>query len=40
MRTAVRAVVLDPAGRVLLVRCAFPKRAVWACPGGGIESGI
>ncbi len=39
MRPAVRAVILDPAGRVLLVRFAFPDRIVWACPGGGIEPG-
>lgn len=32
-----RAVVLDPADRILLVRFAFPDRVVWACPGGGIE---
>jgi 8-oxo-dGTP pyrophosphatase MutT (NUDIX family) len=37
MRRAVRAVILDPAGRTLLVRFAFPDRVVWACPGGGIE---
>jgi 8-oxo-dGTP diphosphatase len=39
LRRAARAVVLDPAGRVLLVRFAFPDRIVWACPGGGIEGG-
>lgn len=39
MRTAARAVVLDPAGRILLVRFEFPDRAVWACPGGGVEPG-
>ena len=37
MRRAVRAVVLDPGGRILLVRFEFPDRVVWACPGGGIE---
>ncbi len=31
--------ILDPAGRALLVRFAFPDRVVWACPGGGIEEG-
>lgn len=39
MREAVRAVVLDPAGRILLVRFAFPDGVVWACPGGGVEPG-
>jgi ADP-ribose pyrophosphatase YjhB (NUDIX family) len=39
LRNAVRAIVLDPADRILLVRFAFPGRAVWACPGGGIEPG-
>jgi 8-oxo-dGTP diphosphatase len=38
-RRAVRALILDPADRVLLVRFAFPDREVWACPGGGIEAG-
>jgi ADP-ribose pyrophosphatase YjhB (NUDIX family) len=39
MRSAVRAIVLDPADRILLVRFAFDDREVWACPGGGIEDG-
>ena len=39
LRPAVRAVILDPAGRTLLVRFAFPDRVVWACPGGGMEPG-
>ena len=39
LRPAVRAVLLDPADRILLVRFAFPDRVVWACPGGGIEPG-
>jgi ADP-ribose pyrophosphatase YjhB (NUDIX family) len=39
IRQAVRAIVLDPRDRVLLVRFAFPDRALWACPGGGIEPG-
>jgi ADP-ribose pyrophosphatase YjhB (NUDIX family) len=39
LRTAVRAIILDPDGRALLVRFAFPDRVVWACPGGGIEAG-
>ena len=37
LRDAARAVVLDPAGRILLVRFEFPDRSVWACPGGGVE---
>lgn len=39
LRPAVRAIVLDPADRILLVRFSFPGRTVWACPGGGIEDG-
>lgn len=39
LRQAVRAVVLDPDDRILLVRFDFPDRAVWATPGGGIEEG-
>jgi 8-oxo-dGTP diphosphatase len=39
LRDAARAVILDPAGRILLVRFEFPERALWACPGGGIEPG-
>jgi G:T/U-mismatch repair DNA glycosylase/ADP-ribose pyrophosphatase YjhB (NUDIX family) len=40
LRRAVRALVLDPAGRVLLVRFDWPPdRSVWAAPGGGIEAG-
>lgn len=39
LRQAVRAVVLDPAGWILLVRFEFPRRALWAAPGGGIEPG-
>ena len=38
IRPAVRAVLLDPADRILLVCFAFD-RVVWACPGGGIEDG-
>jgi len=37
LRQATRAVVLDPAGSVLLVRFDFGDRVVWATPGGGIE---
>lgn len=39
LRRAARAVVLDPAGRILLVRFEFPTRTVWATPGGGIDEG-
>ena len=42
LRLAARAVLLDPDGRVLLVRFdlteqGFPE--LWACPGGGVEPG-
>jgi ADP-ribose pyrophosphatase YjhB (NUDIX family) len=40
IRTAARALVLDEAGRVLLVRFEFPAgRVVWATVGGGLEPG-
>lgn len=39
IREAARAVVLDPAHRILLVRFEFPARTVWATPGGGLEEG-
>lgn len=39
IRSAVRALVLDPADRVLLVRFEFPEVTVWATPGGGQEPG-
>lgn len=39
LRPAARAVVLDPADRILLVRFQFPARTVWATPGGGIDDG-
>ncbi len=39
IRRAVRAAVLDPGDRVLLVRFEFPTRTVWATPGGGQEPG-
>ncbi|MEZ5231826.1 MAG: NUDIX domain-containing protein [Acidimicrobiia bacterium] len=38
-RPAARAVVLDEADRIMLVRFEFPERTVWATPGGGIEPG-
>jgi G:T/U-mismatch repair DNA glycosylase/8-oxo-dGTP pyrophosphatase MutT (NUDIX family) len=39
LRPAVRALVLDPEDRILLVRFRFPEGEVWAPPGGGIEDG-
>jgi 8-oxo-dGTP diphosphatase len=40
IRDAVRAVVLDPMDRFLLVRFEFPDAGTrWALPGGGIEPG-
>jgi 8-oxo-dGTP diphosphatase len=39
LRQAARAVVLDPADRILLVRFQFPARTVWATPGGGVDHG-
>src|SRR5918994_7107861 len=38
-REAVRALVVDPERRVLLVRFEFPDAHVWATPGGGMEPG-
>jgi TDG/mug DNA glycosylase family protein len=39
LRDAVRALVLDPADRVLLVRFDSAHGDWWACPGGGLEPG-
>jgi 8-oxo-dGTP diphosphatase len=39
LRVATRALVLDEADRVLLVRFDFGDRLVWAAPGGGIDEG-
>ena len=39
IREAVRAVVLDPQDRILLVRFEFPTATRWALPGGGVEPG-
>jgi TDG/mug DNA glycosylase family protein len=39
LRDAARALVQDPAGRVLMVRFEFPDKTVWALPGGGVEPG-
>jgi 8-oxo-dGTP pyrophosphatase MutT (NUDIX family) len=37
IRRGVRAVVLDPDDRILLVRFEFPASALWAAPGGGVD---
>jgi 8-oxo-dGTP pyrophosphatase MutT (NUDIX family) len=37
IRRSVRAVLIDSANRVLLVRFEFPAGTVWALPGGGVE---
>jgi 8-oxo-dGTP diphosphatase len=39
IREAVRAIVLAPGERVLLVRFEFPNASRWALPGGGIDPG-
>ena len=41
MRRAARGLVLDPDGRVLLVRFEFPDGSapLWAMPGGGVDEG-
>lgn len=39
LREAVRAVIVDRAWRLLLVRFELPERVIWACPGGGLEPG-
>ena len=39
IRPSARAVIIDPEGRVLLVRFEFPRGTVWATPGGGQEPG-
>jgi ADP-ribose pyrophosphatase YjhB (NUDIX family) len=39
LRTATRALVLDEADRVLLVRMGDGEGAIWVTPGGGIEEG-
>jgi 8-oxo-dGTP pyrophosphatase MutT (NUDIX family) len=39
LRNAVRALVLDPADRVLLVHFRFSHEDVWATPGGGVDEG-
>ncbi|MEX2626471.1 MAG: NUDIX domain-containing protein [Ilumatobacteraceae bacterium] len=37
VRQSVRALIVDPDDRVLLVRLEFPDASVWALPGGGVE---
>ena len=39
LRTGIRALVLDPDDRIVLVRFEFPGRTFWATPGGGVEEG-
>jgi 8-oxo-dGTP pyrophosphatase MutT (NUDIX family) len=39
LRQAARAIVLDPANRILLVEFTFPDAVVWATPGGGLADG-
>src|SRR4051794_19103724 len=39
LREAVRALLLDDDGHVLLVRYEFPTATVWGLPGGGLEPG-
>jgi 8-oxo-dGTP diphosphatase len=39
IRQAVRALLIDPQDRVLLVRFEFPAATRWALPGGGLEVG-
>jgi TDG/mug DNA glycosylase family protein len=39
LRRGVRALVVDPADRVLLVRFDFPDKQVWTQPGGGADPG-
>ena len=39
IRSATRALVLDEADRVLLVRMGEGERALWVTPGGGVEEG-
>ena len=39
LRSAARALVLDPDDRVLLVRFDWPDKTIWALPGGGVDPG-
>jgi 8-oxo-dGTP pyrophosphatase MutT (NUDIX family) len=40
LREAVRALLLDDGGHLLLVRYEFPTATVWGLPGGGLEPGV
>ena len=39
IREAVRALIIDPGPKVLLVAFDFPDGVVWAMPGGGVQEG-
>jgi len=39
LREGARAVIFDPADRILLVRFTFPDLWLWAMPGGGLDPG-
>lgn len=39
LRQAVRALMIDPADRILLVQLSFPDWTGWVLPGGGMEAG-
>ncbi len=38
-RSAARVLLVDPRGRVLMVRLEFEGRSWWIAPGGGVDSG-
>jgi 8-oxo-dGTP pyrophosphatase MutT (NUDIX family) len=39
LREAVRALVVDEHGEIMLVRYEFPTATIWGLPGGGLEPG-
>lgn len=39
LRQAVRALMIDPADRILMVQLSFPDWTGWVLPGGGMEEG-
>jgi 8-oxo-dGTP pyrophosphatase MutT (NUDIX family) len=39
LRHGTRALLLDPANRLLLLHCVLPDRSFWLAPGGGLEPG-
>ena len=39
LREGARAVIFDPADRILLVHFTFPDLSLWATPGGGLDPG-